>query len=260
MTGILTRAHTLGSRSRSRRAWLLILLFAVLADLAGASVAMADDCDYPRRLSRRPRRPRYHRDHRPPHEDREHFVNLKFGTFDPEGRANNGGFFGLATGVEFQNRLTAGFTLDYYRRSFTDETIIAESVDENGNLVTTSVRSLDTSSNLIPLGVALSLRLPGSRTLTPYAGVGVAYEIMVNEVHNYEQDIEDTSVFTGPGWQVFGGLLVPVTSDVRLMGELWANDATVRRNIDRYERGLPVTERIEVDGFGARVGVEFHFN
>lgn len=258
MIAILTRAHTPGSRSRSRRAWLLILLFAALGDLAGATVAMADDWDYPRRLSRRPRRSRYHHDRS--HEDREHFVNLKFGTFDPDGPRNNSGFFGLATGVEFQNRVTAGFTLDFSRRSFTDETVIAETVDPNGNLITTSVRRLDTSSNLIPLGVALSVRLPGSRTLTPYAGAGVAYEIMVNTFNNYEQNVEDTSVFTGPGWQVFGGLLVPVTSGVRLMGELWANDATVRRNIDRYERGLPVTERIDADGFGARVGVEFHFD
>ena len=257
MTGSLARAPMI----RRRLAVVLLTLMAGgLTELA-ASPVFADDCSpaYPRRLTRRPRASR-HPHYRTPRPDRENFVHLKFGTFDPEGDRNGGGFFGLSTGVELQNRITAGFTADFYRRSFTDETIIAESVDQNGNVITTSVRRLDTSSNLIPLGVALGFRLPGSRTVTPFVGVGVAYEVLVNEVRNYEQGIEDTNVYSGPGWQLFGGLLVPVSSDVRLMGELWANDATVSRNIDRYEQGLPVSERIDVDGFGARLGVEFHFD
>jgi hypothetical protein len=185
---------------------------------------------------------------------------LKFGTYDPEGHPDAGRFFGLTTGVEFQNRFTVGFTLDYHRRSFIDETVIAESVDQNGNVIYTTVRRVDTSSNLIPLGVSLGLRLPGSRTLTPFVGAGVAYEILVNDVENHELGIRDTNVYTGPGWQLFGGLMVPVTSEVRLLGELWTNNATVRRDIDRYELGLPVGEKIDVGGFGARLGVEFHFD
>jgi hypothetical protein len=244
-----------------RRLALVLLVFLVggLSELA-AVAALADDFesqDYRHRLHRRPRHPRYHR---APRHDHENFVHLKLGTFDPEGDGNGGGFFGFSTGVELQNRITAGFTADFYRRSFTDEVIIAETVDENGNVITTSVRRLDTSSNLIPLGVALGFRLPGSRTVTPFAGVGVAYEFLINDVENYELGVEDTNVYSGPGWQLFGGLLVPVTSDVRLLGELWMNDATVSRDIDRYERGLPVTERIDVDGFGARAGIEFHFD
>lgn len=252
MIGSLARAPMI---RRRLVAVLLTLMVGGLTELAASPV----EAGYPRRLTRRPRASR-HPHYQAPSLDRESFVHLKFGAFDPDGARNGGGFFGLSTGVEFQNRVTAGFTADFYRRSFTDEAIIAESVDENGNVITTTVRRLDTSSNLIPLGVALGFRLPGSRTVTPFVGVGVAYEVLVNEVRNYELGIEDTNVYSGPGWQLFGGLLVPVSSDVRLMGELWANDATVSREIDRYERGLPVSERIEVDGFGARLGVEFHFD
>ncbi len=202
-------------------------------------------------------RPRPARSSRPA--DRENFVHLKLGTFDPEGPQNGGTFFGLVTGVEFQNRVTVGFDLDVYRRSHTRETVIAEAVDPLGNVITTTAMSLETASTLVPLGVSLGVRLPGSRTLTPYVGVAAAYEILVNEVHNYELGVEATNVYGGPGWQVFGGLLVPITREVRVIGELAYNDALVRRDIERYEFGLPVSERIDVSGFGARVGVEFHF-
>jgi len=188
------------------------------------------------------------------------FVNLKYGTFDPKGSPNGGSFLGLRTGAEFDNRLTLSFNLDAYWRSFTEEITIAQELDRNGNVITTSLTSFATTSTLIPLGVSLGLRLPGSRTLTPFVGVGVAYEILVNNVEDYASGIEDTNVYGGPGWQVFGGLMMPITSDTHLLGELWLNDAEVSRDVDNYSEGLPVRETIDVSGFGARLGIEFHFD
>jgi hypothetical protein len=196
----------------------------------------------------------------PPPDDRENVVHLKFGTYDPEGDESGGAYFGLLTGVEFQNRVTIGFDLDVYRRSYSRETVIAETVDPMGNVITTTATSLATSSTLVPLGVSLGIRLPGSRTLTPYIGGAVAYEILVNQVRNYEFGVQATNVYGGPGWQVFGGLICPLTREVRLLGELGYNDAMVRRDIDRYTLGLPVGERIDVSGMSARAGIEFHFD
>ncbi len=204
------------------------------------------------------RRPRHAQPRRPT--DRQNFVHLKLGTYDPEGPENGGAFFGLVTGVEFQNRVTVGFDLDVYRRSYRQETLIAETVDPTGNVITTTATSLRTASTLVPLGISIGLRLPGSRTLTPYVGAAAAYEVLVNEVRNYDLGVEATNVYGGPGWKVYGGLLCPITREVRVMGELAYNDALVRRNIDRYALGLPVGERIDVSGLGARVGVEFHFD
>ena len=192
--------------------------------------------------------------------NRQNFVNLKFGGYDPEGAPKGGGFFGLTTGVEWQNRVALGFGLDVYRRTFTDETLIAEIVDPNGNLIQTTALRLETASTLVPLSVNLALRLPGSRTLTPYVGAGIAYEILINEHNNYEIGVTETNVYGGPGWQLFGGLLLPVTRSTRFLGELWYNDSVVRRDIDRYVQGLPVDERIDVGGLGARAGIEFNFD
>jgi hypothetical protein len=209
-----------------------------------------------------PPHPHYPAPPPPPEEPSNHqnVVNLKFGAYDPQGSPKGGGFFGLTTGVEWENRVMVGFGLDVYRRTFTDETLIAETVDPNGNLITTTARRLDTSSTLIPLSISAALRLPGSRTLTPYVGAGAAYEVFVNHVADYERGIDETAVYGGPGWQVFGGLLVPVTKSTRFLGELYYNDSIVRRNIDRYVQGLPVSERIDVGGLGARVGIEFNFD
>lgn len=237
------------------RALVLLVLAPLLTPLLAATAFADCPTDPHWRLSRRP----HHRPG-PLSSERENFVQLKLGTFDPRGNPSAGGFFGLSTGVELESRLTIAFNLDFYRRSFTDEELIAQSVDENGNVVSTVARRLDTASNLIPLGVGLSVRLPGSRTLTPFVGVGLAYEILINEVQNFELGIEDTNVYAGPGWQVSGGLLLPLTSEVRVLGELLYNDATVGRDVDRYVAGLPVSERIDVGGLGARVGLEVHFD
>jgi hypothetical protein len=199
-----------------------------------------------------------HRRHRA--SDALHFVTLKYGTYDPKGSPDGGAFLGLRTGAEFDNRLTLSFNVDAYWRSYAEQITIAQDVDPNGNLITASITRFATSSTLIPLGVSLGLRLPGSRTVTPFVGVGVAYEILVNEVEDYESGIDDTNVYGGPGWQVFGGLMVPVTHGARFLGELWLNDAEVSRDVETYERGLPVREAIDVSGLGARFGVEFRFD
>jgi hypothetical protein len=240
-------------RSRS----FLVPLLAALALEAGP--AAAGDLDYHHHYSLN-RHPRHYPAHPKPPSDHQNFVNLKFGGYDPEGSPKGGGFFGLTTGVEWENRVAVGFGLDLYRRTFTDETLIAETVDPNGNLVTTVARRLDTSSTLVPLSVNLALRLPGSRTLTPYIGGGLAYEVFVNHVESFELGVNETAIYGGPGWQVFGGLLVPVTKSTRFLGELWYNDSVVRRDIDRYVQGLPVSERIDVGGLGARAGIEFNFD
>lgn len=241
----------LGSGRLFTRAVLLACGVLVCGVLAAAEARAGG----PLCFSQRPR-------HAPPAPplDRQNVVHLKFGTYDPEGSENGGAYFGLLTGVEFQNRVTIGFDLDIYRRSYSRETVIAESVDPTGNVITTTATSLATSSTLVPLGVSLGIRLPGSRTLTPYVGGAVAYEILVNEVRNYELGVEATNVYGGPGWQVFGGLICPLTREVRILGELGYNDAMVRRDIDRYTLGLPVGERIDVSGISARAGIEFHFD
>jgi hypothetical protein len=243
-------------RRRSRRGLLAILvpgLFVLGSHPAAAGGLIP--------VHRHPH-PHHHPYPPPPSEppDHQNFVNLKFGAYDPQGNPRGGGFFGLTTGVEFDHRVAVGFGLDVYRRTFTDETLIAEVVDQNGNLITTVARRLDTSSTLVPLSVNLALRLPGSRTLTPYVGGGLAYEVFVNHVEDFEIGVNETAVYAGPGWQVFGGLLVPVTKSTRFLGELWYNDSIVRRNIDRYVQGLPVSERIDVGGLGARAGIEFNFD
>ncbi len=188
------------------------------------------------------------------------FLHLKYGTFDLKGEPDGGSFLGLRTGTEFDNRLTLSFNIDAHWRSYDEQITIAQEIDRNGNVITTSMTNFATTSTLIPLGVSLGLRLPGTHTLTPFIGVGVAYELLVNHVEDFASGIEDTNVYGGPGWQVFGGLIFPVTTDTHLLGELWINDAEVSRDVDDYSEGLPVRETINVSGFGARLGVEFHFD
>jgi len=207
---------------------------------------------------RHARRSRHHRQHGAP--GLESFVQIKLGTFDPTGAAEDGIFFGLTTGVELDARVQLGFTFDLYRRAFAEEMALAEEIDLHGNVVRTTVRTLDTASTLIPLGVSLGFRLPVGDSVTPFIGVGVAYEILVNELSDFETGQEFTNVYGGPGWQVFGGVLAPLSRQTRFFGELLVNDAEVSRDIDAYVRGLPVRETIDVSGFGARLGLELAFD
>ena len=108
--------------------------------------------------------------------------------------------------------------------------------------------------------MSLGLRLPSSRTLTPFIGAGVTYQVLVNEVRDYENGVEFANTYGGPGWQVYGGLMMPITTQARLLGELMYNEATVSRNVDSFQLGLPVRETIDVSGVGLRFGVEFHFD
>ncbi len=218
-----------------------------------ARSAALEVCEVTKRSRRHPRHRR-----RRASMAQEHYAQLKVGRFNPDGPADDGLYLGFATGTEFDQRLTVGFHVDYARRTFVEEVRVAEEVDPTGNVVRRSYRSLDTSSNLVPLSVQVGVRLPGSQTVTPFVGAGLAYNILVNEIVDFERRIDDVNAYGGFGWQLTGGLVAPISPNARLMGEFTWSDGDVSRDIDHYVAGLPVRETIDVSGVGVRLGFEFN--
>jgi hypothetical protein len=204
-------------------------------------------------------RPRYHHPPQAPPPSRPTgFMQLHGGAFDPDGGAADQWLVGFRAGGS-HDAVQLGVAADYGHRSFTEEVVIAESVDPTGHVVTTTVETFSTSSHLVPVMAFVQVAAPAPLPLRPYFGVGGGYEVMVLDSRDFQTGEAHRGTFHGWGWQVWGGAALALGPRTNLVGEIFANDATLQREVDRFENGQPVREEVDADGVGLRVGLQFGF-
>ena len=73
-----------------------------------------------------------------------------------------------------------------------------------------------------------------------------------------ELPIEFDGTFGGWAWQVWGGLAIPLSGQGRLTGEVFVNNGEAHRDVDGPP-GITYRETVNLDGTGARFGVNFGF-
>ena len=186
------------------------------------------------------------------------FAQFHGGSFDPDGAAENHLLVGFRAGQSY-DAVQIGMATDWAHRSFTEEAVVAETIDPTGHVVTTTVERLTTSSHLLPVMGFIQVAAPAELPVRPYFGLGGGYEALFLNSENFLTGEDHSGNFGGWGWQAWGGASLPLGPRSSLAGEVFANTATVRRNVDRFQLGQPVRESVDVDGVGLRVGVQVGF-
>ncbi|MEP7029240.1 MAG: hypothetical protein ABI960_11650 [Candidatus Eisenbacteria bacterium] len=195
-------------------------------------------------------------------ERRDRAVNgwfeVRGGFYDAQDVTANDWTIGMKVTGRVAPSIQAGIATDLHRRSEAQRTITSQYVDATGHTVTTTSTTAEAESNLLPLMGVLEFHMPAPG-LDPYFGAAAGWEFLNVRVRDFGSGIGGEANYDGPGYQLFGGVGLPLGPRARLTGEAYWNGATVKRNVIDSNSGYLVEERVNVDGGGARVGLGFAF-
>lgn len=182
-------------------------------------------------------------------------VSLKLGTFNPED-AKAGFIVGVATGRQVDERVDFGLGADLFIRKFTQETSVGQ--EAGGQYESELVqREIDYSMYALPIMVQFNVRILPLAILRPYFGLAGGYEIVFSRERNYVDDIKDNRLYGGFGWQLMLGGEYRLGGASGLLGEIFYNSCTVKRNKGTSGKGYPIHEELDFSGLGFRLGMRF---
>jgi opacity protein-like surface antigen len=208
----------------------------------------------PRRTYRRYERTDWRERERNP----QGWLSIRGGGFDTEGVSKDDWTIGLKAVGKVAPTVRLGGSIDLMRRTNSDRTIVTEYVDASGNTVRSEVTTSEAESNLVPLMAVAEVVFP-SPGIQPYVGIAGGWEFLNVQATDFQSGIEYEADYDGPGWQLFGGAAFAVAPRFQLSAEVFHNESTVERRVVDPFAGAAYDERVDVDGTGARVGLNFAF-
>ena len=162
---------------------------------------------------------------------------------------------GATFGTAIDEAVSLGLGLDIFHKTYTEESKVAQ-VDEVGLTTKTYVTAVEYSRTVLPLMLVLNAKVPAGRYVGYFIRGGLGYEFLVSKEKNYEENSSKTRKFGGLGWQLAGGFYYNIGSRSTLTADAFYNNAEASRSVEKSEKGLPVSERVDLSGLGFRVGVQ----
>jgi hypothetical protein len=111
------------------------------------------------------------------------------------------------------------------------------------------------SMDVFPLLAFCQLSGWGKLWLMPYVGAGGGYQWVNLYGEDYVNNRTYDATFGGWGWQAWGGVGMPIASNVKITGEVFVGGATVGRDVPDPYNVIIYHESVDLEGFGARFGL-----
>ncbi len=183
-------------------------------------------------------------------------LSLHAGYLKPKD-TSSGMMFGAMLITDFDEAVDLGFGFDVFQKSYADEADVFQSY-AGGTTIVTHRTSVDYTRTAIPLYLTLKIKIPTvrSRLFGYFFRANLSYQFLISKEVNYLEDKSDTRNYKGLGWQAGAGLFYRIGSRSTLFGEGLLNSCVVTRNVSTPTESLPVSERVNLSGFGIRAGVE----
>lgn len=185
------------------------------------------------------------------------YAQFHGGIFDPKDDGANGAVFGMRVGGSMEDRAQVGVALDWSHRSDRTTNVVRREPLPGGGTVEQRVDLASSSFDLVPVLAFVQVTPAGSQA-GPYFGIGGGYEALFVNAEDFVTGSDYEATFDGWGWQAWGGFAFPMTRDVRLNMEVFANGGDLDREVDDVS-GFTVREIVNVDGGGARFGLSWAF-
>jgi len=186
------------------------------------------------------------------------WFEVRGGFYDSQDVSKNDWTIGIKTSGHVAPSLMLGFSADLQRRENSGRQVTSSYIDPAGHVVTTTTTSAENESNLWPLMGTLEFHLPAGG-IDPYVGGGAGWEFLNVQAFDANTGLYYSADYDGFGYQVFGGLRLPLGPRAKFSGEVYWNGATVDRNFYDPYTGLSFEENVNVDGGGGRAGLSFAF-
>lgn len=113
-------------------------------------------------------------------------------------------------------------------------------------------------AHLVPAMAFMQVNFTEKRYLVPYVGIAGGYEWFILEANDYRTDRKASATYANVAWESWGGLGFRLGPDLRFDSELFYNGGSLKRDVVDTN-GRSWTEAVDVNGVGARVGVDIPF-
>lgn len=151
-----------------------------------------------------------------------------------------GGYFGLEAGQNAADRLDFGFSIDWYHRHRRDLELLFETDRGFDPPLRGEVTRFESSSDFVPIGLTLRLRLPLEReSIVPFVSGTLAYEVLHVEFFDrdrtpgtWDEVLGESQTLMGFGWQAAGGVEIALAPGFGVFGEAGLHRSDPSRQID----------------------------
>ena len=171
--------------------------------------------------------------------------------------ADNGFIGGITMGRAIDKNLSWGFEVDYYTRSYSEETVVQGS--ESGTVQTDVITTLiENSTRMFPVFFKMAYTTDISPKLDLRFSGGLGYEFMWNSEVNHEKNIDETRHYSGFAWFAGGGISFPTSQASDLFIEANYHSGNPSRSEGTNPEGLPVRTEVDMSGLMIRAGLKVH--
>lgn len=187
---------------------------------------------------------------------------IHLGFFDPDGDPARRFLAGIRGGPMIDQRIQLGVGIDWAHDSDNTSSVSSKSTGPGGTPITIQRDLARASTDLFPIMAFLQVSADDNMSVVPYFGVGGGYELLNLSADDYQSGTSFDATYGGWGWQVWGGLAMPLSGRTRLTGEVFVNGAELSRNVDDPYYGVngsTYRETVNQDGVGARFGIAWGF-
>jgi hypothetical protein len=170
--------------------------------------------------------------------------------------AKSGMIVGAMMSTAIDEAVDIGFAVDVFYKDYSEATEVA--TNEQVGLTTQTFETLvDYTRTILPLNLVLNVKLPMSRQFGYFIRGSLGYSFLISKEKSYgdEGAISETRKFGGLGWRGSGGLYFKAGRRSTLFAEALYSSNEVKRDFDKSDKGLPITERVDLSGLGFRLGV-----
>jgi hypothetical protein len=185
-------------------------------------------------------------------------TQLHIGFFEPNGHGSTSFAFGFRGGPSIDDRIQLGLAADWYHNSESQRVVAGDPYQVGNNLVTPERVLARASSNLFPILLFMQVSAGNELQVIPYFGAAGGYEVLLLSATDYNTSQNFDATYGGWGWQVWGGVALPLSGRSRLNGEVFVNQGDVERDVTDA-LGNTYRERVDADGVGMRFGLSWGF-
>jgi hypothetical protein len=181
------------------------------------------------------------------------------GWFDPDGDQKSRLDIGVRGGPMIDENLQLGLGVDWIHKSENISSVTTVGTGPGGVPIEVKQDIARASVNMFPIMAFVQMSASDDMGIVPYFGAGAGYEVLVLQGDDFVTGQSFEGTFSGWGWQLWGGVGVPMGGRTRLNGEVFVNGAELGRDATDDATGFKVHETVNGDGMGMRFGVAWGF-
>lgn len=181
-------------------------------------------------------------------------LGIHVGYINPKD-TKSGFMIGGMWGTSVDESVDIGIGFDVIHKSYTkrDEVFLDQGTGYTNPHY--EVEKLTYSRTILPFMAEINVKIPTSRYFGYLLRGDLGYSWLWSNEENFVTKKNDKRTYSGFGWQIGAGIYYNIGSRSTFTADLFYLGNVVSRDAKKRVEGLPVYEKVDLSGFGIRLGV-----